>query len=200
MKKISIISNSNLGTFFSYLKFFKNDKIKFSIISTKKKNKQKIKNIEFNLLKNNDNDKFNDEAFKIIKKFKPNKIILFYTKKISKKIYNNYRTYNIHNSLLPNYKGLDAIRKSFRDKNKFICSSSHRVNEEFDSGKIITQIVTPAKYRNIQFFKNTSFYHRIILLNSIIVSNSNRAFSIINNETIISPGFKKKNLNYKFWK
>ena len=43
MKKISIISNSNLGTFFSYLKFFKNDKIKFSIISTKKKINKKLK-------------------------------------------------------------------------------------------------------------------------------------------------------------
>ena len=200
MKKICIISNSNLGTFLSYLKFFKNNNIKFLIISTKIKNIQKFKNIKFNLVNNTDNNKFNFEAFKIIKKFKPDKIILFYTKKISRKIFNNYRTYNIHNSLLPNYKGLDSIRKSFRDKNKFICSSSHLVNEKFDSGKIINQIITPVKYRNIKFFKNTSFYHRIILLNSIITSKSNRTFSIINDGTMISPGLEQKNIKYTFWK
>ena len=203
MKKICIISNSNLGTFISYLKFFRNENVKFIIISAKKKNInnfKNFKNLKFYFINNLDNKKFNLEALKIIEKFIPEKIILFYTKKISKKIFNKYKTYNLHNSLLPNYKGLDAIKRSFKDKNYFICSSSHLVNKEFDSGKIIYQIVTPVKKRNINFFRNTSFYQRIILLKAVVTSKSNNAYSIINDESIISPGLDKKKIQYKFWK
>ena len=102
--------------------------------------------------------------------------------------------------MLPNYKGLNALKRSFRDKNKFICSSTHLVNESFDSGKIIYQVVTPVKNKTIKFFEKTAFYHRIILLNSIIESKSKKIFSLINDETVISPGLNRKKIKYKFWR
>ena len=199
MIKICIIGNSDLGTFFNYIKLFNKKNIEFLIISTKKKKFKKLKNVKFNFISNLNNNKFNTEAYKSIKKFNPRKIVLFYTRKIDKKIFNNYRTYNIHNSLLPYYKGLDAIKKSFKDKNRFICSSSHLVNEKFDSGKIIYQIVTPVKTRNIKFFEKVAFYQRIILLNAIIESKSTKNYTLINDETIISPGLNQKKIKYKFW-
>ena len=48
MIKICIIGNSNLGTFFNYIKLFNKKNIEFLIISTKKKKIQNLKNLKFN--------------------------------------------------------------------------------------------------------------------------------------------------------
>ena len=200
MRKICVISSSFLGAYLKYLSIFKNKNVRFLIISSKKIKNKIPNNIDYFYFSNKDNKKFNKDAYEIIKKFKPNKIILFYTKKISKPIFSNFKTINIHNSFLPYYKGLNALKKSFTDNVKFIISSSHYVTEKFDSGEIIHQIVTPVKKKNIKFFKQTSFFHRVVLLEAIISLKSKKNFTIINNETIISPGLEKKNIKYKFWK
>jgi len=200
MKTICIISNSSLGSFFKYYSEFKNKNIKFFIISSKKIKKQIPKNVKFFYISNKNNERFNLYAYEIIKKLNPFRIFLFYTKKINQIIFNNFKTINIHNSFLPNYKGLNAIKRSFKDQVKLVISSSHQVTKKFDSGKIMHQIVTPVKLNKLKYFKNISFLHRVILLEAEINSQSKNYFSIINNDTIISPGFNKKKITYKFWK
>lgn len=199
MKKICIISNSKLGSFLRYLDLFNQKKIKFSIISEKNINFKKYKNVNFNFLKYKDNIDFNGKAFKIIEKFNPEMIILFFTRKVNRKIFKKYATVNIHNSLLPNYKGLNALKRSFKDKNKFVCSSSHFVNEKFDSGKIINQIVTPVKKQTIKSYEKIAFFQRIILLKALINNKLKKTnYSLINGETLLSPGLDKKKMNFKF--
>tara|TARA_B110000259_G_scaffold103514_1_gene119062 strand:- start:121 stop:723 length:603 start_codon:yes stop_codon:yes gene_type:complete len=200
MKTICIIGNSSLGAYFRYYSVFKQKKFKFIIISSKKIKNKIPSSVKFFYVSNKDNDKFNMESYKILKKFNPEKIILFYTKKINKIIYSNFKTINIHNSFLPNYRGLNAMKRSYKDQVKLVISSSHFVNEKFDSGKIIHQIVTPVKKNNLKYFEKTSFFHRVILLEAAINSKSKNHFSIINNETIISPGLDLKKIDYKFWK
>ncbi len=200
MKKICIISNSNLGSFFGYLDLFNESKIKFSIISEKNLKLKKHKNVYFNFLKHKNNIDFNNKALKIIEKFNPEMIILFFTKKINKKIFKKYLTINIHNSLLPNYKGLNALKKSFNDNSKFVCSSSHIVNEKFDSGKILNQIVTPAIKQKLKDYERIAFFQRIILLRALMNNKHKKnRYSLINGETLLSPGLDKKKINYKFW-
>ena len=46
---------------------------------------------------------------------------------------------NIHPSLLPNYKGLNAHRRVIKNKEKFTGCTVHLVNTRLDSGKIILQ-------------------------------------------------------------
>ncbi len=200
MKKICIISNSNLGSFFRYLDLFNEKKIKFYIISEKNLKLRKYQNVNLNFLKYKNNIDFNNKAFKIIEEFNPEIIILFFTKKIHKKIFKKYLTINIHNSLLPNYKGLNALKKSFKEENKFVCSTSHIVNEKFDSGKILYQVVTPAKKKTLKFYEKTAFFQRIILLMALINNKQKKnRYSLINGETLLSPGLDKTKINYKFW-
>ena len=71
---------------------------------------------------------------------------------------------------------------------------------EEHSIRIIHQIITQVKNKNLNFFKNTAFFQRITLLNAIIGPKTNNDFSLINGETIISPGLIKKKINFKFWK
>lgn len=52
----------------------------------------------------------------------------------------NYGTFiNIHPSLLPKYKGKNAIEQAYNEREKECGVSVHYVNEEVDSGEIIEQ-------------------------------------------------------------
>ena len=195
MKKFCIISNSNLGAFFKYIKLFNKRNSEFLVISSKKDIKKKKTNIPIIYINNNDSSLFNKKAYEECKKFKPRKIILFYTKKIEKIIYKNFKTINIHNSLLPHYGGLNALRRTFNDGNKLICSTSHIVDEKFDNGKILIQLATATKQNNLKFFNKIAFYHRVLLLYAnLMEDNIKKKYSIINDHTIISPGLNRLNL------
>jgi folate-dependent phosphoribosylglycinamide formyltransferase PurN len=200
MINICIISNSNLGAFLKYLNIFQNKKYNFLVITSKKKKFINKKNLFFIHLCDKNNKLFNKKATLLCKKFKPNKVILFYTKKIESSIFDEFKTINIHNSLLPNYSGLNSLKKSFLNGNKLICSTAHAVNQKFDSGKILFQISTPAKLNKLSYFKKIAFYHRIILFHGILIANNKRKkYSVINNNSIISPGLDKINIKFNFW-
>ena len=51
----------------------------------------------------------------------------------------NGKIINIHPSLLPKYRGLNAHKKVIKNKERFTRSTVHFVNENLDSGKIIIQ-------------------------------------------------------------
>ncbi len=51
----------------------------------------------------------------------------------------NIRAINIHPSLLPDFKGADALRRSFESSKKIAGVTVHFVTEELDGGEIIMQ-------------------------------------------------------------
>ena len=51
----------------------------------------------------------------------------------------NGKIVNIHPSLLPKYKGLNAHQKVLKNKDKFSGCTVHFVSKKLDSGKIIMQ-------------------------------------------------------------
>ena len=95
------------------------------------------------------------EQFKIKKKHKDEKKILFELKKngidliclagfmkiLSKSFIKNFKgkILNIHPSLLPKYKGLNTHEKAIKNKDKYSGCTVHLVNSKLDSGKIINQ-------------------------------------------------------------
>ena len=66
-----------------------------------------------------------------------------YTKILSEKFLKKWknRVINIHPSLLPSFKGLNAQEKAFNYKVKYSGCTVHYVNEELDGGEIIDQRV-----------------------------------------------------------
>ena len=64
-----------------------------------------------------------------------------FMKILSKKFISKFngKILNIHPSLLPNYKGLNAHRRVIEKKEKFTGCTVHLVNNRLDSGKIILQ-------------------------------------------------------------
>ena len=50
---------------------------------------------------------------------------------------------NVHPSLLPKYKGLNAVEQAIDNKEEFTGCSVHYVNEELDGGEVIMQSEVP---------------------------------------------------------
>jgi len=64
--------------------------------------------------------------------------LLGYMKKVPKEIINSFMVINLHPSLLPLHKGLNAVEKSFKSKTG--CGITlHFASEEIDSGEILIQ-------------------------------------------------------------
>jgi len=118
--------------------------ITFVVSSTKKAkglNFAKMYKIPYYIL--NLNNQLNLEI--ILQKLKKKKISLIclagYMKILKKDFINKFngKIINIHPSLLPKHKGLDAFKKVLKLKEKITGCTVHSVNEKLDSGKKILQ-------------------------------------------------------------
>ena len=150
-KKIkSAIFISGRGTNFKSLLNFSKKKIspiKINLLITDNK---KAKGI---FLAKKNNVKFKSFSYKtrqrselkILKELKKNKIkfimLAGFMKILSKNFINKFdgKIVNIHPSLLPKYKGLNAHKKVLKNKDKFSGCTVHFVSKKLDSGKIIMQ-------------------------------------------------------------
>jgi len=83
-----------------------------------------------------------DNAIKLFNVWKVDLIVLAgYMRILSPKMIEAFpnKIINIHPSLLPKYKGIDAIQQALDSNDKVTGCTVHYVNEELDSGKIIDQ-------------------------------------------------------------
>ena len=83
-----------------------------------------------------------DNAIKLFNVWKVDLIVLAgYMRILSPKMIEAFpnKIINIHPSLLPKYKGIDAVQQALDSNDKVTGCTVHYVNEELDSGEIIDQ-------------------------------------------------------------
>lgn len=103
--------------------------------------------IDYELINYNrfgERESYNKKLFEYLKKEEPDLIALAGYMKILPDYIVDYfknRILNIHPSLLPSFKGLNAIKRAFEYGVKYTGVTVHYVNNELDGGKIITQAV-----------------------------------------------------------
>lgn len=101
------------------------------------------RNINVFTFKAKDYDSKKDYEDEILKKVKNVDYIFLagYMRILSPYFLENFKgkVVNIHPSLLPDYKGKDAIKRAYEAKEEYIGVSIHFVNEKVDGGKIIRQ-------------------------------------------------------------
>ncbi|MDD5455645.1 MAG: phosphoribosylglycinamide formyltransferase [Candidatus Margulisbacteria bacterium] len=93
-----------------------------------------------------DNRKFDKELIRLLKSAKVELVILAgYMKILSAEFINAFpsRIMNIHPSLLPSFKGLNAQRQALEYGVKYSGCTVHFVNSHLDAGPIILQSVVP---------------------------------------------------------
>lgn len=164
VKKLAILfsgSGTNLENLLTKLhnKTFNNFKIEVSLTICNKPNaygiersrKFQIEPIIVDHKEYKSREAFDEALVKIIKKADVDLVVLAGFMRILTPVFTqNLKAINLHPSILPLFKGANAIKESFESDMKLAGVSVHFVSEELDGGKIIAQSAFE-KTRNITF-------------------------------------------------
>jgi phosphoribosylglycinamide formyltransferase-1 len=71
-----------------------------------------------------------------------NLVLLFYTRLVTKELFDYYPTFNLHPSLLPDYRGFNAIERAHADRVVRFGATLHLVDEHADHGPVVAQFST----------------------------------------------------------
>ena len=89
-----------------------------------------------------DTHRFSREACRIFSEAGASRVLLFYTRRVEKELFQEIQVFNIHPSLLPDFPGLHALQRAHREGLKVLGATLHRVNDIIDGGRIINQVKT----------------------------------------------------------
>jgi len=150
LKKVVVFFGKGGSNFLNLLKHQTNYQIILGITNKEDSLALKEKNLPPILISQK-----NDEILDKLKSINPDLIVLAgYMKIIPENIINNFKNkiINLHPSILPDFKGLNADKKSFEAK-KSCGITIHYVTSELDSGEIILQYhINPYKFKNFNEF------------------------------------------------
>jgi len=149
MKKLVVLF-SGTGTNLAYILEHLHQKDGFEVVMglTNNPNAKGIEiaksyNIDIEIVSNKDFDsreEFDRVVVDKIKSYSPTLTILAGFMRILTPIFtDNIKAINLHPSLLPKYKGLYAIERSFESQDREAGVSVHWVNSQLDGGEIILQ-------------------------------------------------------------
>ena len=165
MKKIVVFFGKGGSNFLNLLQNQKNYKIVLGITNKKESLALKEKNLPPILI----SEDF-DEIFNKLKTINPDLIVLAgFLKILPSKIVNNFKTINIHPSILPYFKGLNADKKSFEAK-KGCGITIHWANEELDSGDIILQYhINPNNFKTFKKYQTALKKAEHLFLPAVVI-------------------------------
>lgn len=69
-------------------------------------------------------------------------VLLFYTRIVARPLIDSIDVYNVHPSLLPSFKGINAVSMALDAGVRVLGATLHHVDEGLDTGPIIAQIAT----------------------------------------------------------
>jgi phosphoribosylglycinamide formyltransferase-1 len=130
----------------------------------------------------------------IMGKYNPDFIITNIHKIISPKIVSVFsgKLINLHYSILPAFKGfigMKSLQKALELKSQFVGSTCHYVNEEIDSGKIISQSYFKVG-DNIKIEQKMFQAGALTLLNGLLKLSNNKSISNFKyNEIEFNPSY-----------
>lgn len=140
---------------------------------------------------------FSQKAYEWFRERKVDIVVLFYLKLVGAELFCKIPTFNIHPSLLPAFKGFNAIEKMMKSNSKFIGCTLHLVNESIDGGHILAQNIFPVLKDDTAWLHKISYLQKIhltLLLIELIkmkkikinLGKSNISFNLISNGTMFS--------------
>ena len=69
-------------------------------------------------------------------------VLLFYLRLVTRELFETYPTFNLHPSLLPDYRGFNAIERAHADQVVRFGATLHSVDELADHGPVVAQVST----------------------------------------------------------
>jgi folate-dependent phosphoribosylglycinamide formyltransferase PurN len=96
-------------------------------------------------------------------------VVLSYSRLVTESLYGQLDCFNLHPSLLPNYRGFGAVKAAFLDsKNVQLGATIHRVDESIDGGPIVCQVSTSPAFSTLEYWQSISYLMRVLLLTAFL--------------------------------
>lgn len=73
------------------------------------------------------------------------------------------KMFNCHPSLLPYFKGLNAVCRSFKSNKEYYEASIHKVTKEVDGGEVLARCVIKRKNEDFKMYQQRLFVNQAIL-------------------------------------
>jgi phosphoribosylglycinamide formyltransferase-1 len=182
---IGIISSGGGGAFQAFWEILKKNNKEFNFfIITDRENRildfAKIKSIPFKIIEAQDNEDFSQKAKSQLGSWGGvDLVFLFYTKLVTKSLFNTYPVFNLHPSLLPAFQGFNPIKKALEKEVKFTGTTLHLIDEQADNGPIIAQAVVPVHKNSSEVeLEKISFIHKVYLMLLLVDLYENDAIEI----------------------
>lgn len=125
-------------------------------------------------------------------------VILFYLRLVTKDLFAVYPTFNVHPSLLPDYRGFNAIERAHADCVEQFGATLHLVDEQVDHGPLVARVSMELKskigieqMRRISFAQKT--YLALYLLDCFeLEPNASWYMALKHKESPINPAINSK--------
>ena len=146
-----------------------------------------------------ENNETNNSLVSILENYHPDFIITNIHKIISPNVVSKFsgKLINLHYSILPSFKGLvgmNPLHRAMKLNSKFVGSTCHFVNDEVDSGKIISQSSFKVE-KNINLEQKMFKAGAITLLNGLLKLTNHQSIGNFKfNEIEFNPSYE---LNWK---
>lgn len=220
--KIAILASTNGGAFrtlYSLLNELSDNRIQFIIITDRKCGIEDFalqNGLTCIRIEEKNNQLFSIKAKELLDQCGcVDFAILFFTRMITRELFNKYCCFNLHPSLLPAFKGLNSVKDAINCGVKFFGTTLHLVNEFIDEGKILAQTCMPickddGEYTLSRYSYIQKIYLCLLLIdlfenNIIIVDETYNDFTITKdllfndrcNPQLISNKYLNLILNYQ---
>lgn len=186
--RIGIIASSSGGAFKAFYKIHKknNKQHNFFILSDRQcaiLDFAQENDIPHAIIEADTNKEFSKKAKEQFDSWgKVDFIVLFFTRLITKELFDVYPVYNLHPSLLPDFAGFNPIKRALESRVKEVGTTLHKIDESVDGGPIIAQMTLTLKGDETEeSLQKVSFVHKVYLLTLLLElyeNNSKQAQSI----------------------
>jgi phosphoribosylglycinamide formyltransferase 1 len=208
MKKLGFIVSAGGASCFHALELMRVDKTKIHIISDRNClaiEKAKEHGISNEIIEFKNNKHFSIAAINSLRHKKCTACLLLYTRLVTDDLYSCMPTYNIHPSILPAFKGFNAIKQAKNMHVKYQGATLHIVNRHLDGGTIVGQTIFPVKNQwDVSVRNKLSFVQKTMLICLFIEQFllTDKMFKMdpdIDFENfLVHPGFLNESLNEYF--
>ena len=171
MKRIGILASAGGSSFFNAVdiliasgKYHPKD---FFLITDREcgaENHAIARNIDFLRIVEDHNSKFSEQAVNIFTQAGCDLVMLYFSRLVTETLFSYLPTLNIHPSLLPDFKGMGAVKRAYAERARFLGATLHITTNEMDGGPIIAQVVSPLSADiTLELMQRISYLQKVYL-------------------------------------
>lgn len=133
------------------------------------------------LYNSSDNEQISRHANNFFSKYSCDCVYLLYSRLVTADLFDNFPVYNLHPSILPSFKGFNAVSNAFKSRSQELGVTIHNVDATIDSGDIISCVRTSPSLYTIEYWHSLAYIMKTMLLSSSLLNLSLPSFAIASN-------------------